>query len=247
VGVDDPHGQNFAQYLAKDPHRIVVPISGERVPAGGIGWKDGYLVDGRTQETLLSQGDILQGVHNKQNCAAVYAAAMSYSGAPSDQIKQRIKAFKGLAHRQEHVATWQNVIFINDSKATNADSVLPALRRFPGAYWIAGGRQKEDGISALVPFFSSIKKAFLIGEAAIPFSHVLQEAHVPFEIVHTLERATRASFLAAREHATTATPQVVLLSPACASFDQFRDFEERGTLFKRCVQQIQETSYDVCA
>jgi UDP-N-acetylmuramoylalanine--D-glutamate ligase len=246
VGVDDPHGRRLAQYLAQDPERVIVPISGERVPEGGIGWQGGHLIDARTQETHLLQEDVLQGAHNQQNCAAVYAAAVSCGLSPT-QVKQRLKAFKGLAHRQEHVATWQNVIFINDSKATNANSVLLALRRFSGTYWITGGRQKEDGITALTPFFPSIKKAFLIGEAAVPFSHVLQDAYVPFEIVHTLERATRAAFLAAKEHATPAAPQVVLFSPACASFDQFRDFEERGTFFKQCVQQIQETSYDVCA
>ncbi|MDR1910712.1 MAG: hypothetical protein LBQ26_02620, partial [Holosporales bacterium] len=119
--------------------------------------------------------------------------------------------------------------------------------RFPKAYWIAGGRPKEDGIAALAPLFSSIKKAFLIGEAAVPFSRILEEAHVPFEIVHTLDRAVQAAFLEARTCATPATPQVVMLSPACASFDQFHDFEERGMFFKQCVQQIREASYDVCA
>jgi UDP-N-acetylmuramoylalanine--D-glutamate ligase len=146
VGIDDSHGRDLFQWIKKDSQRLVLPISGERVPEGGIGWQDGELVDARTgfPQKILSSKDILQGVHNQQNCAAVYAVAATCGMDPTE-IKSRIRTFKGLEHRQEHVLSWNHVAFVNDSKATNADSVLPALKRFPGAHWIAGGRPKEDG------------------------------------------------------------------------------------------------------
>jgi UDP-N-acetylmuramoylalanine--D-glutamate ligase len=249
VGVDDAQGKDLAALLRKNPTRTVIPISGERVPEQGIGWQEDWLIDAYSYsepQRILSQEDILQGTHNRQNGAAVYAAAI-FCGIEGPALVKQIKSFKGLEHRQENVLSCAYVTFVNDSKATNADSVMPALKRFHHVYWIAGGRPKEEGIASLTPFWRSIKKAFLIGEAADSFATLLQEASVPFEISHTLDRATHAAFAAARQEATATTPQIVLLSPACASFDQFKNFEERGIFFKRCVQKVTEAFHGVCA
>jgi UDP-N-acetylmuramoylalanine--D-glutamate ligase len=132
----------------------------------------------------------------------------------------------------EQVGRSGNVLFINDSKATNADAVAPALSSFDHVYWIAGGLPKEGGISSLKRFFPRIAKAYLIGEAAPAFSAELGD-RVPFEISGTLDLAVRH---AAHDAAHDKSPEsVILLSPACASFDQFRNFEVRGDAFRSAV------------
>ncbi len=121
------------------------------------------------------------------------------------------------------------MLFINDSKATNADSAAKALASFDGIYWIAGGKPKEGGITSLAEFFPRIRKAYLIGESAQDFATTLA-GRVPNEVVGTLDAAVAA---AARDAAASGKPGVVLLSPACASFDQFPNFEVRGERFRR--------------
>ncbi len=126
------------------------------------------------------------------------------------------------------------MLFINDSKATNADSAAKALASFDNIYWIAGGKQKEGGIESLTEFFPRIAKAYLIGEAAQDFSATLN-GHVPYEMSGTLDAAVAQ---AARDAAASGKGAVVLLSPACASFDQFRNFEIRGEHFRTLVQGL---------
>jgi UDP-N-acetylmuramoylalanine--D-glutamate ligase len=126
------------------------------------------------------------------------------------------------------------VSFVNDSKATNADAATRALVCFPDIYWIAGGRAKEGGIKSLRPLFSRIRQAYLIGEAANDFAQTL--GNVPHEISRTLDAAIAHAFADARNSAAAAP--VVLLSPACASFDQFRDYEERGDAFRASVSAL---------
>jgi UDP-N-acetylmuramoylalanine--D-glutamate ligase len=140
-------------------------------------------------------------------------------------------SFSVLEHRQEIVARIDGVLYINDSKATNADSAKQALRRFDNIIWILGGRPKEDGIESLVKYFSRIRYALLIGEAADNWSDLLTQYGVKNEIARTLDVAVNRS----REMAKICDADVVLLSPACASFDQFRNFEERGNKFKQLV------------
>lgn len=240
VGVDDLSGARLVEEFKKDPHRVLLPISGKMVPVGGVGWKEGVLMDAYSSPQrplkVLRQEEILQGEHNRQNAAAVYAMAM-LCGRDAFSLAEDMRSFKGLEHRQEEVLTCKNVTFINDSKATNAGSVIPAFQRFPQVYWIAGGRPKEDGIASLAPYWGCIKKAFLIGEAAELFAQTLAASSVPFDLSHTLEAAVAAAFSAARQAAMQQGPQVVLFSPACASFDQFANFEERGACFKRLVQE----------
>jgi UDP-N-acetylmuramoylalanine--D-glutamate ligase len=240
VGVDDLHGQALVKELRKDPKRSLIPVSGNTVPPQGIGWADGVLIDAHfssLSQPILEQEEILQGAHNRQNAAAVCAAALA-CGVPLAALISGLRSFSGLVHRQEEVLSYEYVTFINDSKATNAASVIPAFERFRSLYWIAGGRPKEDGLTPLIPYGSCIKKAFLIGEAAQDFAQVLTRTSISYEIVHTLDKAVPAAFLAAQREATPESPQTVLFSPACASFDQFRDFEERGNYFKRLVYSL---------
>jgi UDP-N-acetylmuramoylalanine--D-glutamate ligase len=176
----------------------------------------------------------LRGVHNAQNAACAAGAALAL-GLSTQVIQQGLTSFPGLAHRMEQVGRLGGVLFVNDSKATNADSTAQALACFTDMFWIAGGKPKTGGISSLAGFFPRIRKAYLIGEAAAAFAQEL-DGRVPHEVVGTLDRAVE---VAARDaQASDATEPVVLLSPACASFDQYRNFEIRGDKFRELVRAL---------
>jgi UDP-N-acetylmuramoylalanine--D-glutamate ligase len=173
----------------------------------------------------------LRGQHNAQNALAAVAACLRV-GLSLKEIQSGLDSFPGLAHRMEQVGRLGHVLFVNDSKATNADAAAPALSSFPRIYWIAGGLPKDGGIEPLRGFFPRIAKAYLVGEAAPGFSATLGEA-APYEISGTLAAAVEH---AARDaQADESEEVVVLLSPACASFDQFKNFEMRGEAFRQAV------------
>jgi len=176
----------------------------------------------------------LRGLHNAQNAACAAAAALAL-GIEPQAIQAGLRSFPGLAHRMEEVGSRGAVIFVNDSKATNADSAAQALACFSDIFWIAGGKPKTGGIESLRAFFPRIRKAYLIGEAAAEFAATLGN-DVPHEIAGTLDNALAA---AARDAAASAAAEpVVLLSPACASFDQYRNFEVRGDAFRALVRAL---------
>ena len=176
----------------------------------------------------------LRGVHNAQNAACATGAALALGLTPQ-AIQQGLVSFPGLAHRMEQVGRKGRVLFVNDSKATNADSAAQALACFSAIFWIAGGKPKTGGISSLKSFFPRIRKAYLIGEAADGFARTLI-GQVPHVAAGTLERAVElADYDAA---ACDVEEPVVLLSPACASFDQYRNFEIRGDRFRELVQAL---------
>ena len=176
----------------------------------------------------------LRGMHNAQNAACAAGAALAL-GLSAQAIQQGLASFPGLAHRMEEVGRKARVLFVNDSKATNADSAAQALACFSDIFWIAGGRAKTGGIASLGSFFPRIRKAYLIGEAATDFAAEL-EGRVPHAVVGTLERAVER---AAADAETSEMPEpVVLLSPACASFDQYRNFELRGDKFRELVRAL---------
>ena len=176
----------------------------------------------------------LRGQHNAQNALAAFAALRAV-GLSDAEINAGFKSFPGLAHRMEQVGRLGKVLFVNDSKATNAEAAAPALSSFPRIYWIAGGLPKEGGIDALADYFPRIAKAYLIGEAAPQFSATIG-TRAPFEISGTLAQAVEH---AAHDAAGDAAGEpVVLLSPACASFDQFKNFEKRGDAFRDAVMAI---------
>ena len=175
----------------------------------------------------------LRGAHNGQNAAAAVAAALQLDVA-LPVIAAALKTFPGLPHRMEEVARLGKTLFINDSKATNADSAEKALLSFEDIFWIVGGKAKDGGIAALAPLFAKVRKAYLIGAASEEFARQLGD--VPHEFCGTLDVATQNT---ARDAAASAcTSPVVLLSPACASYDQFANFEMRGDRFRDLVRAL---------
>jgi UDP-N-acetylmuramoylalanine--D-glutamate ligase len=232
VGVDDQISRSIKQALKSAAAQTVVPISSARPLDRGIYAADGVLIDssGGTAERIADLRPIptLPGAHNWQNAAAAYAAARAV-GVPAETIAAAMATYPGLPHRQELVATIDGVRFVNDSKATNADASARALGCYDTIYWIAGGRQKEGGIASLGPYFRRIRRAYLIGEAAEPFAETLAPARIPTVISGDLATAVRQAGADALGEGRPGA--VVLLSPACASFDQFPNFEVRGVQF----------------
>jgi UDP-N-acetylmuramoylalanine--D-glutamate ligase len=212
-------------------------VSGERAVPGGI-WAEGGLL--RDEEGVLAQLaalPALPGAHNAQNAAAASAVALDL-GLSRAQVAAGLASFPGLAHRQERVGERRGVVFVNDSKATNADATARALASYPRVVWIAGGRAKAGGIAPLAPLFPRVAQAVLIGESAEAFAATLREAGVPHELAGNLERAVPAAAEAARRLGVG----TVLLSPAAASFDQFSGFEARGERFRALVAALDAAS-----
>ncbi|PCG14949.1 MAG: UDP-N-acetylmuramoyl-L-alanine--D-glutamate ligase [Sphingomonas sp.] len=172
----------------------------------------------------------LQGPHNEQNAKAAVAVAEAL-GVPAETIERALESFTGLPHRMERIATLNGVAWINDSKATNPESAAPALAAFPRIHWIVGGKAKGDDLDACAPYFDHVVRAYTIGDSGARFAAVLR-GHMPVAEVETLDRAVK---LAAQE---AERGDVVLLSPAAASFDQFTDFEHRGQVFRALVEQM---------
>ena len=173
----------------------------------------------------------LRGAHNGQNAAAA-VAALGDLGRESARVAQGLATFPGLAHRLEEVGRLGKVLFVNDSKATNADAAEKALLSFQNIFWISGGRAKQGGIESLRPLFDRIVKAYLIGEASEAFAETLGDAF-PVAFCETLEDAVPKA--AADAAASAIADPVVLLSPACASYDQFARFREtRRSLPRSC-------------
>ena len=182
----------------------------------------------------LAESRSLRGEHNAQNALAAFAAVAELGFMHNwDVIASGLATFPGLAHRMEEIPTPGRVVFVNDSKATNADSAEKALASFDKVFWILGGKPKTGGIEALVPLFGRVDKAFLVGEASEAFAKTLAEHGVAHAFCETIDRAVPEAAKAA-EASSEAEP-VVLFSPACASFDQFRNFEERGEAFRKAV------------
>jgi UDP-N-acetylmuramoylalanine--D-glutamate ligase len=237
VGVDDEWCAATADRLQAAGNRVE-RISVKRMLPDGIYVEAQRIVraDRGTGTPVADLSGIgsLRGQHNAQNAACAVAAALAL-GLDSATIQAGLRSFPGLAHRMEEVGRRGAVLFVNDSKATNADSAAQALACFADIFWIAGGKPKTGGIEPLRQFFPRIRKAYLIGEAAEEFAATLGDA-VPHEIDGTLDKALAA---AARDaEVLTAGDPVVLLSPACASFDQYRNFEVRGDAFRALVRAL---------
>jgi UDP-N-acetylmuramoylalanine--D-glutamate ligase len=173
----------------------------------------------------------LRGSHNAQNACAAIAACLAV-GVLAEEIRSGLKSFPGLKHRMQPIGRRGAVTFVNDSKATNAEAAAPALSSYDRIYWVAGGLPKEGGIASLKPLYNRIAKAYLIGEAAPAFAATLG-TDVAYEISGSLENAVRHA--AADAEKDDVPGVVVMLSPACASFDQFKNFEVRGDAFVALV------------
>jgi UDP-N-acetylmuramoylalanine--D-glutamate ligase len=238
VGVDDNWCQAAADRL-EQRGKNVVRVSVRRPLAHGLYVEAERIMQavGGTAREIAHIGGIgsLRGLHNAQNAACATGAALALGLTP-DQIQTALRSFPGLAHRMEEVGVKGAVLFVNDSKATNADAAARALASFSDIFWIAGGKAKSGGIASLSGFFPRIRKAYLIGEAAGEFAATL-DGHVAHEVVETLDRAVEQ---AARDAAAADVKEpVVLLSPACASFDQYPNFEVRGARFRDLVRALE--------
>lgn len=234
VGVDDDFSATAAERVAL-AGKHVVRLSVKRSLAEGIVVDHDTIFEVREGErgAIASIGNIgsLRGLHNAQNAAAAAAAVLALGVSP-EVLQRGLRSFPGLAHRMEQVGRQGATLFVNDSKGTNADATAKALASFGDIFWIAGGKPKSGGIVSLEQFFPRIRKAYLIGEAAQDFAATL-EGKVAYEISETLEVAVPHA--AADAGASGLADPVVLLSPACASFDQYRNFEIRGTRFRELV------------
>ena len=237
VGVDDRWSRAAADRIEQAGKRVV-RVSVKQPLADGITVDHETIVraSGGARSEVARIGGIgsLRGLHNAQNAACAAAAALALGVSPL-VLQNGLRSFPGLAHRMEQVGRADHTLFVNDSKGTNADATAKALSSFNDIFWIAGGKPKTGGITSLAEFFSRIRKAYLIGEAAKEFAATLQ-GRVPYEISQTLEQAVPD---AARDAAASGLAEpVVLLSPACASFDQYRNFEIRGSRFRDLVTAL---------
>lgn len=192
--------------------------------------KDDFLKEAMTKASL-------KGEHNYQNALAAYAVCKEI-GIAHDKIIEGIQSFPGLPHRQFPVRTIRGVTYINDSKATNAEATSKALACYENIYWIVGGRAKEGGLTGLEPLMPRVQKAYLIGEAMNEFSGWAKQNKVPCALSGILQNAV----LEAHKDAQQKNNGVVLLSPACASFDQFSSYEERGDIFTQLVSDLKESA-----
>jgi UDP-N-acetylmuramoylalanine--D-glutamate ligase len=241
VGIDSDPSRDIAERLAAKGHPHLIPISVGVETAGGVSVVGGWLIDDldgdATREIDLKTIQRLPGAHNWQNAAAAWAVAR-VSGVDKPTIVDALKSFPGLVHRQQLVRTIGKVTFVDDSKATNVDAAEKALSSYDRIYWIAGGRAKEGGLTGLEPFMSRVVHTFLVGESADDFAAWLY-GKTPTTIVGTIDRAVEAANAMAQ-----ADPKggVILLSPACASFDQFPNFEVRGRFFVAAVEALPEVS-----
>lgn len=232
IGVDDAESRAMAAWLGTRPATLV-QISGGSAAAAQVFYRDGELCDASGPILRMADAIALPGAHNAQNAAAALAMA-SFLGLDRQQIASGIASYPGLPHRQQRIVTIDGITFVNDSKATNADAAERALICYDRLIWIAGGMAKEGGIVPLVPHFPRIARAMLIGRDAPAFAATLTEHGVPFDMVETLDAAVPVAFAAAqREHVP-----VVLLSPATASWDQFRSYEHRGERFAELARAL---------
>lgn len=240
IGIDDDFGIEILK--RKVASGAAIAFSARRALAPGYSMSGSEIVCAPASAPAVRLGDLagiatLRGSHNAQNALAAVAAVrecLAHRGQPTDIDWQgALASFAGLPHRMEEIGRAGKALLVNDSKATNADSTAKALASFPGdIFWILGGKAKEGGIASLAPYFPRIAKAYLIGAASDAFAATLA-GHVSFERCGTLDVAVaRAAKDAGR---SAAAEPVVLLSPACASYDQYKNFEERGDHFRRLV------------
>jgi UDP-N-acetylmuramoylalanine--D-glutamate ligase len=222
----------------------LITISTKKIPQNGVAIIDKKVfVNLENQKFEFAINPILKGQHNHQNIACALAITCCHLLKKSqftfqkiEQIIKIIEEFKGLKHRMQLIRKIDEISFVNDSKATNAESTENALKSYENIFWIVGGKAKEGGIESLEPYFSKIKKAYLIGEASDEFAKILEKNSVNYEKCQTLKNAFDKSLIDAKS--SNLIEKNIILSPACASFDQWKNFEERGDYFCKLVNDI---------
>ena len=238
IGVDDDFTRNLFEKTFLKSERKSVPVSVQMEIPEGFFVSDHKLFQnkkGQNKEIGSFEGfETLRGLHNYQNAACVYVAAKEL-GLEDEDIFAAFQTYPGLAHRQYFIGKKDKVSYINDSKATNAEAAAKALSSYDNIYWIIGGRAKQDGLQGLEIFKNKIEKTYVIGESSPEFSAWLQYHGFGFELCRTLDVATQKAH---EESQKSDKPSTVLLSPACASWDQFKSFEVRGDAFTDQVMAL---------
>ena len=234
IGVDDRPSRAVYEKISARPGIAAIPVKLETPVAGGVSFRAGMLVDADGYSVDFSDVPTLPGDHNAQNAACAWAACR-WLDVPRETIVAGLKSYPGLPHRQERVASVGRVIYVNDSKATNADATARALSSYRDIYWILGGQAKEGGVAPLAAYFDRIRHAFLIGEATELFAGQL-EGKLAYSRCGDLKSALDAAHRRAQREVRTAA--VVLLSPACASWDQWKSYEHRGDAFRAMARAL---------
>jgi UDP-N-acetylmuramoylalanine--D-glutamate ligase len=238
VAVDDDWSKAMARRRAETLRPLIRVSAGSLLPTGIVarGHRIAQMAGGEEIDIASLAGIAsLRGQHNAQNACAAVAACLTL-GVDAATIQKGLSSYQALAHRMEPVGHVGKVAFVNDSKATNAESTEWALRAFEGVHWILGGKAKDGGIGTLKPFFGRVAKAYLIGAASDAFALTLAEAGVEHVSCGTLDIAVEAALADAA--ASGQDQPTVLLSPACASYDQYRSFEQRGQHFRELVARL---------
>lgn len=238
IGIEDEPSREVEREIAARPGIACIPVALDRPVANGISYRAGVLVDADGYTVDFSDVLTLPGDHNGQNAACAWAVCR-WLDVPREAIVAGMKTYAGLPHRQERVAAVGNIVYINDSKATNADATARALSSYEDIYWILGGQAKEGGVAPLASYFDRIRHAFLIGEATELFAGQL-EGKLPYSRCGDLQAALDAAHALAQREAQgkDKRPAVVLLSPACASWDQWKSYEHRGDAFRAMARAL---------
>ena len=236
IGIDDGYCRTIYEDLSSSDAWRAIPVSVSHAVSGGVHVLDGTLFDSLDAETPRDWNidgiDTLRGSHNWQNAAVAWAVARVQGLAPAE-IAAALRSFPGLPHRLELIAEIDGVRYVNDSKATNGEAAARALGSCRDIFWIAGGVAKQDGLTPTDPWLDRVRHVFLIGESAADFERHIA-GRVPVTRSHNLARAVA-------DATALATPgSTVLLSPACASFDQYPNFVTRGAHFRALVEAIAE-------
>lgn len=247
ICIDTKPCADIAERLKNTGMWTVISVSTKQILNEGVYVAEEILYEVRSGKAVriadLSSLKTLKGQHNQENAACAYAALRHVYGIDPDHIMREMKSFGGLPHRQYLTRTINGVAYINDSKATNAEAAARALACYHRIYWILGGLPKEGGLNGLDEYMPRIEKAYLIGQAAHEFATWLEKRNVAFEHCEILEQAVKAAHLDAQAglgKPGTSGAGVVLLSPACASWDQFQSFEHRGDVFMDLVNRLEE-------
>lgn len=240
IGIGDAISAELADELEQSGRRVLRVAVGRTVE-GGIGVVDGTLYDGLDGTPVPAAGlkglRGLRGLHNQENAAAAYAAVRALGLAPT-AAALGLGNFTSLPHRMEEVGRIGDVLFVNDSKATNPEAAARSLACFEKIFWIAGGLAKPGGFKALLPHLVAVRGAYLIGAAEAEIAAALAGRLPAVRPCGTLEAALGQAFADAQAAGGDA---VVLLAPACASYDQFKSFEHRGDSFRRLAGELEGT------
>ncbi|MGB0342849.1 MAG: UDP-N-acetylmuramoyl-L-alanine--D-glutamate ligase [Parvibaculales bacterium] len=240
IGCDSAASRAIADDFATQGHAVIRLVAAEQGDDTNIAYAAGAIFENGQLSVDLTNADALRGLHNAQNAAAAFAVGRALK-LDAASMQAAFASFAGLAHRLQPVAQYRHLTFVNDSKATNPEAAMHALTAYANIYWIAGGRSKADRLAMPETCLANIRHAYLIGEAAASFAETLSD-HVPVSASGTLAKAV--SDAASQAMADRIDPATILLSPACASFDQFADFEARGEAFCAAVQDWCATARD---